>query len=90
MFDARKSQNILHEEKCQNSVHGMVKICNTSHMEMPRCCQKERSGKQHLEEIQECFMTAFEGNNVTKHRMENVAGCRKLMDRHMLSSFFTK
>jgi hypothetical protein len=35
-------------------------------------------------------MTAFEGNDVRKHRMENVAGCSQLMDRHMLSNFFTK
>ena len=42
------------------------------------------------ERIQECLMTAFEENDVRKHRMENVAGCSKLMDRHMLNNFFTK
>ena len=27
-------------------------------------------------------MTAFEGNDVRKHRIKNVAGCSTLMDRH--------
>ena len=29
-------------------------------------------------------MTAFEGNDIRKHRMENVARCSKLMDRHIV------
>ena len=28
-------------------------------------------------------MTAFEGNDIRKHRMENVPRCSKLMDRHI-------
>ena len=55
-----------------------------------RCCQKERSGKQHQEKIKKVFMNAFEGNEVRNHWMENVAGCSKLMDRHILSNFFIK
>ena len=39
------------------------------------------------ERIQESFMTAFEGNDVREHRMENVAGCSKLMDTHMLNNY---
>ena len=41
------------------------------------------------QEIQEYFTTAFEGNAIRKHRMENVAGCSKLLT-DMLSNFFTK
>ena len=35
-----------------------------------RYCKKVRSGKLHQEKIQEFFMTAFEGNDVRKHKIK--------------------
>jgi len=71
-----------------NSVMGILCIVSSEEYIPDAARKKELVNK--TEEIQECFMTAFEGTDVKKHCMENVAGCSKLMDRHMLRGFFTK
>ena len=59
-------------------------LCIISSYEYIPDAARKKELVDNTEEIQICFMTAFEGNDVRKHRMENVARCSKLMDRHLL------
>ena len=49
-------------------------LCIVSSYEYTPDAARKKELVNNIEEIQECFKTAFEGNDVRKHRMENVAG----------------